>query len=92
MAKSAVEEERVSEYVVMPALLEISFKEWWLSLPSSHEVTVNYRHGNAGRKSNSSKSFCHGFSTHEFSIKPTVQKLWHEKANMLFAYCDLLGR
>ena len=39
------------------SLLEISFKEWWLSLPSSHEVTVrypHYRHGNAGRKSKSS--------------------------------------
>lgn len=58
MTKLAVEEERLSHYVVMPASLEISFKEWWSSLQPSDEVTVRYphaRHGNAGRKSNSSK-------------------------------------
>ena len=59
MTKVEVEEDRVSEYVVMPASLDISFKEWWSSLLPSHEVMVRYphdRHGNAGKKSNSSKS------------------------------------
>lgn len=57
--KTEVEEARVSEYVVMPASLEIAFKEWWLSLQSSHTVMIRYphaQHGNAGRKSNTSKS------------------------------------
>ena len=39
----------------MSASLEIAFKEWW----PFHSVMVRYphaRHGNAGRKSNSSKS------------------------------------
>ena len=59
MTKAEVEEESVSEYVVMPASLEIGFKEWWVSLEPSHTVMVRYphaRHGNAGRKSNSCKS------------------------------------
>ena len=58
ISKTEVEEQRVSEYVVMPASLDISFKEWWSSLEPSHMVAVRYpheRHGNAGRKSNSSK-------------------------------------
>jgi len=44
-------EERVSEYVVMPASLDIAFKEWWRSLEPSHTVMVrcpHERHGNAG--------------------------------------------
>ena len=56
MTKAEVEEKRVSEYVVLPASLDIA---WWRSLDSSHTVMVRYphvRHGNAGRKSNSSKS------------------------------------
>ena len=59
MTKVEVEKEKVSEYVVMPASLEIAFKEWWVSLQPSHTVMVRYphaRHGNAGRKSNSCKS------------------------------------
>ena len=54
-----MEDNRVSEYVVMPASLEISFKEWWSSLQLSHEVSVRYphgRHGNAGKMSNFSKA------------------------------------
>ena len=49
---------RVSDYVVMPASREICFKAWWLSLQPSDQVTVRYphaRHGNAGKRSNSSK-------------------------------------
>ncbi len=59
MSKAEVEEERVSEYVVMPASLDMAFKEWWRSLQPSHTVMVRYpheRHGNAGRKSNASKT------------------------------------
>ena len=58
MTKAEVEDKRVSEYVVMPASLDIAFKEWWHTLEPSHTVMVRYpheRHGNAGRKSNSSK-------------------------------------
>ena len=58
MTKVEVEEERVSEYVVMPASLDMAFKEWWRSMEPSDTVMVRYpheRHGNAGRKSNSSK-------------------------------------
>ena len=59
MTKAEVEEESVSEYVVMPASLEIAFKEWWVSLEPSHTVMVRYPHahrGIAGRMSNSCKS------------------------------------
>ena len=58
MTKAEVEEERVSEYVVMPASLDIAFREWWSSLEPTDMVVVRYphsRHGNAGRTSNSSK-------------------------------------
>ena len=40
------------------ASLDIAFNKWWSSLEPSHTVMVRYpheRHGNAGRKSNSSK-------------------------------------
>ena len=59
MTKAEAEAGRVTECVVMPASLEIAFKEWWLSLEPFHSVMVRYphaRHGNAGRKSKSSKS------------------------------------
>lgn len=42
----------------MPADKEIAFKEWRMKLDASDIVSVRYphaRHGNAGRKSNSSK-------------------------------------
>lgn len=51
ITKAEVEEQRVSEYVVMPASLEIAFKDWWRSLEPSHTVMVRYpheHHGNAG--------------------------------------------
>ena len=48
MTKVAVEEDRVSEYVVMPASLDISLKEWWSCLLPSHEVTVRYPHDRHG--------------------------------------------
>ena len=56
--KAEVEEEGVSEFVVMPASLNIAFKEWWYTLEHAHTFMVRYphkRHGNSGRKSNSSK-------------------------------------
>ena len=59
MTKVEVEEERVSEYVVMPASLDIAFKEWWRSLEPSHTVMVRYPHechGNAGRNQTQAKA------------------------------------
>lgn len=59
MTKAEVEEDDVSDYVVMPANLDIAFKEWWMSLQHTDSVDVRYphaRHGNAGRRSNSSKA------------------------------------
>ena len=57
MTKAEVEEQYLSAYVVMPAALEVAFKEWWQAIKSSDIITIRYphaRHGNAGRKSNSS--------------------------------------
>ena len=57
MAKAEVEEQCLSAYDVMPAALEVAFKEWWQALKSSDVITIWYphaRHGNARRKSNSS--------------------------------------
>ena len=59
MTKSAVEEKRLGDYVLMPASLETSFKTWWKSLVPSTIVQVRFpheRHGNAGRVSDSAKS------------------------------------
>ena len=58
MTKAKVEEQCLSAYVVMPAVLEVAFKEWWQSLKSSDVITIWYPHachGNAGMKSNFSK-------------------------------------
>ena len=59
MTKSRVEEERLGEYVVMPAGCDQSFKTWWRSLEKTVLVKVRYpheRHGNAGKMSNSAKT------------------------------------
>ena len=58
MRKSEVEEQRLGEFVVMPAALDCSFKSWWRSLEPSHGVKVQTphgRHGNAGKMSHSAK-------------------------------------
>ena len=56
MTKAEIEEQCLSAYVVMPAVLEVAFKEWWQALKSSDVITIRYPHachGNARRKSNS---------------------------------------
>ena len=57
VTKAEVEEQCLSAYVIMPAALEVAFKEWWQSLKSSDVITIRYPHAchsNTGRKSNSS--------------------------------------
>lgn len=59
MVKSEVEEKRLGSYVIMPANVQASFKNWWRSRSPSAIVQVRFpheRHGNAGRVSNSAKS------------------------------------
>lgn len=59
MTKAEVEEERLSEYVVMPHDCDLSFLRWWKTLTSADVVNVRYphsRHGNAGKPSNSAKT------------------------------------
>ena len=58
MTKSEVEEERLSERVVMPQGCETSFIKWWKTLLATSTVDVHYphqRHGNAGKASHSAK-------------------------------------
>ena len=40
MTKAEVEEQCLSAYVVMPAALEVAFKEWWQALKSSDIITI----------------------------------------------------
>ena len=57
MKKSDVEQQTLSQYIVMPKDLELSFKTWWKSLSDASDVQVRYpyeHHGNALRESNSS--------------------------------------
>ena len=59
MKKSEVEQERLSDYVVMPQDCEINFLVWWRSLNDDDKVTVRYpheRHGNAGKPSHAAKT------------------------------------
>ena len=59
MTKSEVEENRLGQYVVMPANIDCSFKAWWRSIEPSHSVQVRIphdRHGNAGKVSHSAKT------------------------------------
>ena len=58
-SKQEVEDQRLGDYVVMPAGLETAFKVWWRSLPPSQEVDVRFphaRHGNAGKTSHNAKT------------------------------------
>ena len=55
MKKSEVEQ-RLGDYFVMPASLEISFKGWWRSQDASTVVEVRYPHGRHGNASNAAKS------------------------------------
>ena len=54
-----MEQERLSDYVVMPQDCEIYFLVWWRSLNDDDKVTVRYpheRHGNAGKPSHAAKT------------------------------------
>ena len=58
MSKSEVEENRLSEYVVMPTECDLSFMEWWKTKTPNDQVSIRYphsRHGNAGKSSNRAK-------------------------------------
>ena len=59
MVKSEVEEKRLGSYVIMPANVQASFKNWWRSRSPSAIVQVRFpheRHGNAGRVSNNDQA------------------------------------
>ena len=59
LTKTEVEEQRLGQYVVMPARVDSSFKDWWEPLEPSATVTVRMphsRHGNAGQVSHSAKT------------------------------------
>ena len=56
MSKSEVEAQRLTDYIIMPADQEMSFKKWW---EASAVVEVRYpheRHSNAGKPSHLAKS------------------------------------
>ena len=58
MSKSEVEENRLSEYVLMPTECDLSFMEWWKTKIPDDEVQVRYphsRHRNTGKSSNGAK-------------------------------------
>ena len=59
MSKSDVEEQRLGNYVIMPAGIDISFKKWWRSLDPSASIDLRYphgKHGNALKTSHSAKT------------------------------------
>ncbi len=59
MTKCDVEEQRLGEYVVMPASLELAFKKWWRSVAPSDTVDIRYphnKHGNALKTSHSART------------------------------------
>lgn len=54
-----VQQERLSEYVVMPESCDQNFQLWWTSLELTAEVQVRFpheKHSNACKTSNSAKS------------------------------------
>ena len=56
MTKSEVEEERLSERVVMPQGCETSFIKWWKTLLATSTVRYPHQHhGNAGKASHSAQ-------------------------------------
>ena len=62
MTKSEIEQQDLSEFVVMPLDLEIPFSKWWRSQEHSRIMEVRMpheRHGNAGKISNSAKASVH---------------------------------
>ena len=62
MTKSEIEQQCLSDFVIMPQHLDIIFNKWWRSVPSSSIIQVRVpheRHRNAGRVSNSAKTTVH---------------------------------
>ena len=58
LKKSDIEQQTLSQYIIMSKDLELSFKTWWKPLSDTSVVQVRYPyeyHGNALRESNSSK-------------------------------------
>lgn len=59
MTKAEVVKQRLSEYVIMPDGIVMSFSRWWRSVEETAELEVRFtheRHGNAGKTSNHAKS------------------------------------
>ena len=59
LTKTEVEEQRLGQYVIMPASVDSSFKNWWRALKPSATVIVRMphsRHGNAGQVSHSANT------------------------------------
>lgn len=59
LKKSEIVDQHLSEYVIMPDGITMSFSKWWKSLEETTEVEVRFpyeRHGNAGKTSNYAKS------------------------------------
>ena len=62
MTKCEVEKQHLGDFVIMPQHLDLSFNQWWRSVPPSSTIQVRVpheRHGNAGRVSNSAKTSVH---------------------------------
>lgn len=59
MSKFDMEEQRLGNFVIMPADVDTSFTKWWKSLDQSAAVDVRYphrKHGNALKSSHSAKT------------------------------------
>ena len=59
MRKSEVEEKHLSEFILMPDEVDVSFLKWWRTISPSTLVEVrvpHQRHGLAGKTSNSAKT------------------------------------
>lgn len=56
MTKAEVEEQRLTEYVLLD-YESLTFAAWWRTLKSDDRVEVQERHGIAGKPSNHSKLF-----------------------------------
>ena len=58
MKKSEIEAEILTAVAVVPAMLDVTSKTWWKTIPSEHLVDVHYpyeRHGLSGKASNNAK-------------------------------------
>ena len=58
MKVSEIEAENLPAFAVVPAMLDVTLKTWWKTIPSEHLVDVRYpyeRHGLSGKASNNAK-------------------------------------